>query len=53
MSLVVHFAKLEDPRIERKKLHSLIEIMVLSICAIVSGAEGWQGIVNFGHEKLD
>jgi predicted transposase YbfD/YdcC len=53
MSLVTHFAKLEDPRIERKKLHSLIDIMVLSICAIVSGAEGWQGIVDFGHEKLE
>lgn len=53
MSLVEHFAKLEDPRIERKKLHSLTDIMVLSICAVVSGAEGWQGIVDFGHEKLD
>lgn len=53
MSLVAHFAKLEDPRIERKKLHSLIDIMVLSICAIVSGAEGWQGIEDFGHEKLE
>jgi predicted transposase YbfD/YdcC len=53
MSLVAHFAKLEDPRIERKKLHSLIDIMVLSICAVISGAEGWQGIVEFGHEKQD
>ena len=53
MSLVEHFATLEDPRIDRKKLHSLIDIIVLSICAIASGAEGWQGIADFGHEKLD
>jgi predicted transposase YbfD/YdcC len=53
MSIVEHFAALEDPRIERKKLHALIDIMVLSLCAIISGAEGWQGIVDFGHEKLD
>lgn len=53
MGLVKHFATLEDPRIERKKLHCLIDLMVLSICAICSGAEGWQGIVDFGHEKLD
>lgn len=53
MSLIEHFALLEDPRIERKKLHCLIDIMVLSICAIASGAEGWQGIADFGHEKLD
>ena len=53
MSLLEHFATLEDPRIERKKLHDLVDIMVLSICAFISGADGWQGIVDFGHEKLD
>ena len=53
MSLVDHFATLEDTRIERKKLHDLIDIMVLSVCAIISEAEGWQVIVDFGHEKLD
>ena len=53
MGLVEHFAKLEDPRIERKKLYCLIDMMVLSVCAISSGAEGWQGIVDFGHEKLE
>jgi hypothetical protein len=46
MSLVEHFATLEDPRIERKKLHGLIDIIVLSVCAITSGAEGWQGIAD-------
>lgn len=53
MSLIEHFATLEDPRIERKKLHVLPDILTLCICAIVSGAEGWQGIVDFGREKLD
>jgi hypothetical protein len=47
------FATLEAPRIERKKLHCLTDIMVLSICAITSGAEGWQGITDVGHEKLE
>lgn len=53
MGLLEHFSLLEDPRIERKKLHCLTDILVLSICAVSSGAEGWQGIVDFGHEKLD
>ena len=53
MSLVEHFAQLKDPRIERKKLHNLTDIIVLSVCAVISGAEGWQGIVDFAHEKLD
>jgi hypothetical protein len=53
MNLIEHCAKLEDPRIDRKKLHALIDLVVLSVCAIVSGAAGWQGIVEFGHEKLE
>jgi predicted transposase YbfD/YdcC len=53
MGLIGHFAKIEDPRIERKKLHCLTDIMVLCVCAVSSGAEGWQGIVDFGREKLD
>ena len=53
MSLIEHFATLDDPRIDRKKRHDVIDILVLSICAIISGAEGWQGIVDFGHEKRD
>lgn len=47
------FAELEDPRIERKKLHNLMDILVLAVCAVASGAEGWQGIADFGQEKED
>jgi len=53
MSLIENLATLEHPRIERKKLHGLFDIMVLGICAVISGAEGWQDIVDFSHEKLD
>ncbi|MFK5969032.1 MAG: transposase family protein [Candidatus Marithrix sp.] len=34
-SIVEHFKKLEDPRIERKKLHNLMDIIVLVICGTV------------------
>ena len=39
-SIMEHFSQLEDPRIERKKLHNLMDIIVLVICGTVSGAEG-------------
>jgi len=52
-SIVEHFASLKDPRIERKKLHKLMDIIVLVICATVSGAEGWEAIEQFGHDKED
>jgi len=50
---VEHFSKLNDPRIERKKLHMLMDILVLVVSATISGAEGWQGIAKFGEVKLD
>jgi len=52
-SLLMHFAPLEDPRIERNKLHALSDIMLLTVCAVVSGADGWEAIEEFGREKLE
>jgi hypothetical protein len=51
-SFIEHFSELQDPRIERKKLHALMDILVLTICAMASGAEGWEAIAEFGHAKL-
>ncbi|PKP32666.1 MAG: ISAs1 family transposase, partial [Bacteroidetes bacterium HGW-Bacteroidetes-17] len=42
-----------DPRIERKKLHQSMDILVLTVCASLSGTEGWEAIEEFGHNKLD
>jgi len=47
-----HFSKLKDPRVERNKLHDLIDIVILVICAVISGAHGWEAIEEFGNEKL-
>ncbi len=52
ISFIEHFSELEDSRIERKKLHALSDILVLVVCAMISGAEGWEDIAAFGHSKL-
>ena len=52
-NLIDHFSNLDDPRMDRNKLHKLIDIMVLTVCAIASGADGWESIEQFGKEKLD
>ena len=52
-SIQEHFSQLEDPRIERNKLHQLPDITILVICAVVSGADGWEAIEEFGKEKLE
>jgi len=38
-SIHEHFASLEDPRLERTKLHQLLDILVMAICAIICGAD--------------
>jgi len=45
------FADLPDPRIERTKLHKLEDILAVTICAVICGAEGWTDIELFGRSK--
>lgn len=47
------FGTLTDPRVERTKKHLLLDIIALSICGILSGAETWEEIEDFGIEHQD
>ena len=33
---------LSDPRIERAKLYKLIDIVMITICAVICGADDWE-----------
>ncbi|OFW74510.1 MAG: hypothetical protein A2W46_00110 [Alphaproteobacteria bacterium RIFCSPHIGHO2_12_42_13] len=46
------FGALEDPRSTRNQLYSVNEILLLTLCAVLCGAEGWQDIEDFGKAKL-
>ena len=46
-----HFADLEDPRVDRTKLHKLIDILVIAICAVIAGADNWEDIEEFGKVR--
>jgi len=46
-----YFGKVRDPRIERTREHKLIDIIVIAICAVICGAEGWVDIENYGKSK--
>jgi len=51
--LITYFSPLPDHRIERNKCHALIDIIILAICAVASGADGWESIEQqFGKKKL-
>ncbi len=43
LSLQEAFSSEEDPRVERHKRHQLMDIIILTVCAVISGAEGWDG----------
>jgi predicted transposase YbfD/YdcC len=45
------FNQLEDPRIERNKEHRLLDIVGLSICAAICGADSWTDVECFGKAK--
>ncbi len=50
---VSHFSIVRDPRIERNKLHKLESILFISICAVLSGAESWIDMEEFGEVRKD
>jgi len=47
------FANLKDPRVERTKKHLLLDIIALALCGVISGAQNWEEIEDFGniHKK--
>lgn len=34
------FSELKDPRVNRTKKHSLLDILTIAICAVICGADG-------------
>jgi predicted transposase YbfD/YdcC len=45
------FSGIEDPRLNRKKRHELMDILVIAVCAIICGAEYWTEVASFGRCK--
>jgi len=47
-----HFGDMTDPRVDRTKLHDLLNILVIAICAIIGGADNWEDVEEFGKARL-
>ena len=48
---VQYFGAVPDPRIDRTKQHMLLDILVIALCAVICGAEGWEDMEAFGRAK--
>ena len=51
MSLEIkkHFRNLKDPRRRHGRLHRLLDIVVIAVCAVTGGADDWVEIAAFGR----
>ena len=46
------FADLDDPRQQAKVLYPLEEILLLCLCAVLSGADCWVDVAVYGQQRL-
>src|SRR3954463_15093634 len=54
LPLMAVFDELPDPRRDtRNKLHRLTDILTIATCAVISGAESWEAIAEYGRTKAD
>jgi predicted transposase YbfD/YdcC len=53
LSLIEHFESLPDPRVNRTKDHELIDILVIGICTLLCGGEGFNDMQDFGKAKQE
>ena len=51
--MMEHFEGLEDPRVDRAKRHEVLDIIVITICAVIRGAANWVEIEEFGNAKRE
>jgi predicted transposase YbfD/YdcC len=46
-----YFSEITDPRMDRCKLHKLEDILIITLCAVLCGADNWVSIELFGKSK--
>ncbi len=52
-SIVTHFESLPDPRHTRNRRHLLGDVLVISVCGVLVGAEGPTSIARWAKAKKD
>lgn len=50
-SIIHHFSAIVDPRVDRRKIHRLSDILFITLCATICGADNWVAIERFGKAK--
>jgi hypothetical protein len=53
MKSIKFFAEVKDFRLNRKKKHQLIDILMISVRAMICGAEDFEEIAEYGRQKIE
>lgn len=53
MSLVEAFSGLPDPRVAGRSKHDLVEMLVVTVCALICGVDDFVGIEAWANERID
>jgi hypothetical protein len=53
LSLIEHFQKLPDPRVNRTKEHDLIDVLIIAVCCLLCAGESFNDMEDFGLAKED
>jgi hypothetical protein len=51
ISVLEHFSEMTDPRSDQGKRHPLLNVIVIALCAVICGADGWAQIEEFGKDR--
>ena len=51
-SIEVHSGKLPDPRRAQGRRHSLSDMIVIAVTAVICAADSWADVRDFGQAKL-
>ena len=44
LAIMGHFERLDDPRIDLAKHHALLDIILITLCAVICGDDNWVAI---------
>lgn len=51
--IVSVFSEIEDPRVERTRVHVLTDILIIGILSVIAGGKGWEDMENYGLSKSE
>jgi len=53
LGFVDHFSNVDEPRLDRKKRHELLDILFISVAGTIAGCDGPSDIASFATTQLD